>query len=78
VATHDGDRLKTDTIAMDGVTTTQDQVCSIAHRLEVCLAELDALNAGIAAAHLDAGLQTLRRQFGLAVEPFEVPVSEIG
>lgn len=62
---------------MDGV-TTQDQAYGIAHTLEVCLAKLDALNAGIAAAHLDAGLQALRRQFGLAVEPFEVPVSEIG
>lgn len=58
--------------------TTKDQARSIVHALVVCLAELDALNAGIAAVHLDAALQALRQQFGLAIAPLEVPVTSIG
>lgn len=61
---------------MNGV-TTQDQARSIAQTLEVCQVDLDALNAGIAAAHLDAALQALRQQFGIAVEPLEVLATEI-
>jgi hypothetical protein len=43
-----------------------DRVRELVDALTKCLAELDSIDAPVAAAHLDAALQALRRQFGLS------------
>jgi hypothetical protein len=48
--------------------TKHDSARNIVEELQQKLAELDAIGAEVAAAHLDSAIQALRRQFQLNLE----------